>query len=40
MTEDKKYSLEGANQYFAIEYNNNIWGFLDKKNRSEDEDNN
>jgi hypothetical protein len=39
MSEDKKYSLDEAHNYFAIEYNNRLWDLLDKKNRTEEEDN-
>lgn len=39
MSEDKKYSIDEANAYFAINFNNNIWKLLDKKDRT-DEDNN
>jgi len=37
MTEQIKYTLEEANQYFAVAYNSSIWKFLEKKENTEDE---
>lgn len=33
--EEKQYTLDEANQYFAIDYNNKIWKLLAKSERSE-----
>lgn len=32
-----KYTLEDANQYFAVAYNGSVWKLLEKKERTEDE---
>lgn len=37
MTEQIKYTLEEANQYFAVACNNKIWKLLEKKESTEDE---
>lgn len=37
--EEKRYTLEEANQHFAIAYNNNIWKLLAKSERNEAENN-
>lgn len=37
MEEEKKYTIEEANHYFGIEFNNAIWTLLDKKDRTEAE---
>lgn len=37
MAEQKKYTLEEANHYFAVAYNGRIWQLLEKKDSTEDE---
>ena len=39
MSEERKYTIEEANKYFAINYNNKIWPLLEKKEKTEDENN-
>ncbi|MEK7433378.1 MAG: hypothetical protein AABZ74_09625 [Cyanobacteriota bacterium] len=39
MSEEKKYTIQEANQFFAIEHNNNIWSLLSKKEKTEDDNN-
>jgi len=39
MTEPTKYTLEEANRYFAIAYNNRIWQLWEKQEITEDEHN-
>ncbi|MFB9841389.1 hypothetical protein [Mucilaginibacter ginsenosidivorans] len=37
MAEQIKYTLEEANQYFAVAFNNKIWKLFEKKESTEDE---
>lgn len=37
MARQLKYTLEDANQYFAVAYNGRIWQLLEKKERTEEE---
>ena len=39
MPEELKYTLEEANKYFAVRFNNAIWPLLEKPNKTEDENN-
>ncbi len=36
MSEENKYTIEDANHYFAVEYNNSIWPLLEKNEKSDD----
>jgi len=37
MNEEKKYTAQECHKKFAIELNNLVWGFLEKKERSKEE---
>lgn len=37
MAEENTYTIEEANQHFAIQYNNNIWNLLSKTDKTDDD---
>jgi hypothetical protein len=37
MSEEKKFTIEEAEKYFAVEYYNTIWPLLENKERTEEE---
>ena len=37
MTDQKKYTVEEAERFFAIEFNGKTWDLLEKKNRTQEE---